>query len=428
MNRDLRVGRQWRAYVVMGILGTAMPWSMYAWAGHHISASYMAILNATTPWFSAACGAIWLGEKVTVRKLSGLALGVAGVTLLVGLGPIALSADVVLAIALSVLASVCYALSGTYAKKHIVDVPPMALAAGNLVVASFVIMPFLQGPPPAALFVSWRLAGAVLTLAFTAAFGRGVLDVIEVKFESVSTALLVSCLGLFFAPVTMLSCFGPQCVQWIAARGTKPGAASGVIYGISTVGNIAGVMGWQGAQWLERESRAREERPELLLRELALAPGMTVADIGAGTGYYTWQLAKQVGPGGRVYAVDVQPEMIRMLDRQMAKRGVRNVVSVLGSETGVKLPPRSVDLAIMVDVYHELAYPAEVLDSIVDALKPGGRVVFVEYRAEDPAVAIKPLHKMSERQVRREATAHGLKWERSIGSLPIQHAIVFRKP
>jgi len=191
---------------------------------------------------------------------------------------------------------------------------------------------------------------------------------------------------------------------------------------------IAGVMGWEGAQWLERESRAREERPELLLRELALKPGMTVADIGAGTGYYTWQLAKQIAPGGRVYAVDVQPEMISMLDSQMAKRGVRNVVSVLGSETTVKLPPASVDLAIMVDVYHELAHPAEVLDSIVAALKPGGRVVFVEYRAEDPTVAIKPLHKMSALQIRREATAHGLKWERSIESLPIQHAIVFQKP
>jgi precorrin-6B methylase 2 len=191
---------------------------------------------------------------------------------------------------------------------------------------------------------------------------------------------------------------------------------------------IAGVMGWEGAQWLERASRAREERPELLIRELALTPGMTVADIGAGTGYYTWQLAKQVGSGGRVYAVDVQPEMIRMLDSQMEKRGVHNVVSVLGSETTVKLPPARVDLAIMVDVYHELAYPSEILDSIVDALKPGGRVVFVEYRAEDPAVAIKPLHKMSEPQIRREATAHGLKWERSIESLPIQHAIVFRKP
>jgi predicted methyltransferase len=107
---------------------------------------------------------------------------------------------------------------------------------------------------------------------------------------------------------------------------------------------------------------------------------------------------------------------------------VRNVVSLLGSDTIVKLPPASVDLAIIVDVYHELAYLSEVLDSIVAALKPGGRVVFVEYRAEDPAVALKPLHKMSERQVRREASAHGLKWERSIASLPIQHAIVFRKP
>jgi len=190
---------------------------------------------------------------------------------------------------------------------------------------------------------------------------------------------------------------------------------------------IAGVMGWEGAQWLERESRAREERPESLLRQLALAPGMTVADIGAGTGYYTWQLAKLVGPGGRVYAVDVQPEMISMLDSQTAKRGVPNVVSVLGTETTVKLPLASVDLAIMVDVYHELAYPSEVLNSIVGALKPGGRVVFVEYRAEDPSVAIKPLHKMSKLQIRREATVHGLKWERSIESLPMQHAIVFRK-
>jgi precorrin-6B methylase 2 len=191
---------------------------------------------------------------------------------------------------------------------------------------------------------------------------------------------------------------------------------------------IAGVMGWEGAQWLERDSRAREERPELLLKELALAPGMTVADIGAGTGYYTWQLARQVGASGRVYAVDVQPEMIQLLDTQMARRGVRNVVSVLGTETDVRLPVASIDLAIMVDVYHELAYPSEVLDSIVAALKHGGRVVFVEYRAEDPAIAIKPLHKMSQAQVRREAAVHGLLWERSIESLPIQHVIVFRKP
>ena len=191
---------------------------------------------------------------------------------------------------------------------------------------------------------------------------------------------------------------------------------------------IAGVMGWEGAQWLERRSRAREERPDLLLQALTIVPGMTVADVGAGTGYYTWQLAQRVGPGGRVYAVDVQPEMITLLERQMQQRRVTNVVSVLGSERDTRLPAASIDMAIMVDVYHELAYPSEVMDSLVRAMKPGGRIMFVEYRAEDPAVEIKPLHKMSEAQVRREAGAHGLVWERTIGALPIQHVLVFRKP
>jgi drug/metabolite transporter (DMT)-like permease len=162
---DMHVRKQWRAYVVMGVINTAMPWSMYAWAGHHISASYMAILNSTTPWFSAACGAIWLGEAMTARKLSGLALGVVGVALLVGLGPIALTREAALAVALSILASLCYALAGTYAKKRITGVPPVALAAGNLAVASFVILPFVEGLPPPALLESWRLALAVLTLA-----------------------------------------------------------------------------------------------------------------------------------------------------------------------------------------------------------------------------------------------------------------------
>ena len=237
-------------------------------------------------------------------------------------------------------------------------------------------------------------------------------------------SILLACLSTLLLPIYSIDATA-QAVAGAQYERTRP-SPDGI--GKRYMGReIAGVMGWEGAQWLERESRAREERPELLLRELPLTAGMTVADIGAGTGYYTWQLAKQVGPDGRIYAVDVQPEMIKILDSQMAKRGVRNVVSVLGSETTVRLPLSSIDLAIMVDVYHELAYPSEVLHSIVGALKPGGHVVFVEYRAEDPAVAIKPLHKMSEAQVRREATAHGLKWERSIESLPLQHAIVFRK-
>ncbi len=213
----------------------------------------------------------------------------------------------------------------------------------------------------------------------------------------------------------------------LAAYGHVAPSADGI--GKTYMGReIAGVMGWEGAQWLERRSRAGEERPDLLLQALAIAPGMTVADVGAGTGYYTWQLAQRVGAGGRVYAVDVQPEMIALLERQMRQRGVTNVVSLLGSERDTRLPAASIDLAIMVDVYHELAYPSEVMDSLVRAMKPGGRIVFVEYRAEDPAVAIKALHKMSEAQVRREAGAHGLTWERTITALPIQHVIVFRKP
>ena len=190
---------------------------------------------------------------------------------------------------------------------------------------------------------------------------------------------------------------------------------------------IAGVMGWQGAAWLEREEREREERTDLLLAALALEPGMVVADIGAGTGYLARRMAKAVSPGGKVLAVDVQPEMVRMLERLAREQGLANIVPSLGTEDDVKLPAASVDLAIMVDVYHELAFPHEMLASIIRALKRDGRVVFVEYRAEDPRVPIKALHKMSEAQVRREAEVHALVWERTESGLPWQHMVVFRK-
>jgi ubiquinone/menaquinone biosynthesis C-methylase UbiE len=189
---------------------------------------------------------------------------------------------------------------------------------------------------------------------------------------------------------------------------------------------IAQVMGWQGAAWLEREEREREERTDLLLTELALRPGMVVADIGAGTGYIARRMAAQVGPGGAVYAVDVQPEMIRLL-KSLAK-GLAQIKPVLGAVDDVRLPASSVDLAIMVDVYHELEFPREVLASIVRSLKPAGKVVFVEYRAEDARVPIKAVHKMSEAQVRREAGALGLVWERTAGTLPWQHVVIFRRP
>ena len=190
---------------------------------------------------------------------------------------------------------------------------------------------------------------------------------------------------------------------------------------------IAGVMGWQGAAWLEREEREKEERTDLLLKALALKPGMTVADIGAGTGYLSRRMASVVAPEGKVLAVDVQPEMVRMLKRLAQQKGLSNIVPSLGTDTDVKLPAATVDLAIMVDVYHELAYPFEVMESIIRALKPGGQLVFIEYRAEDANVPIKALHKMSEAQVRREAEVHALVWDRTVATLPWQHMVVFRK-
>jgi len=190
---------------------------------------------------------------------------------------------------------------------------------------------------------------------------------------------------------------------------------------------IAGVMGWQAASWLERSEREEEERTDLLLRALDLKPGMVVADIGAGTGYLSRRMARALAPSGRVLAVDVQPQMVAMLQRLAREAAITNIEARLGGEQDVQLPAGSVDLAIMVDVYHELSHPFEVLASIVRALKAGGQLVFVEYKAEDRAVPIKALHKMSVVQIKREAAVHPLVWERTVATLPWQHVVVFRK-
>jgi precorrin-6B methylase 2 len=217
------------------------------------------------------------------------------------------------------------------------------------------------------------------------------------------------------------------------AAETAPGRYTAVAASADGIGKvhlgreIARVMSFHGAEWLERPERLEEERPELLLSALQLGPGMTVADIGAGTGYYSWRMAQRVGPGGTVYAVDVQPEMIKLLEEQMSRRGAANVKAVLGGLTDPGLPPGSIDLALMVDVYHELEYPYEMLAAIVRALKPGGRLVFVEFRSGDAAVPIKPLHTMTEAQVRKEAAVHALEWVKTARDLPWQNAVVFRK-
>lgn len=193
---------------------------------------------------------------------------------------------------------------------------------------------------------------------------------------------------------------------------------------------IARVMGHEGADWLERPERIEEERPDVLLeilRDVGVGPGAVVADLGAGSGYFTLPLARRVGPGGTVYAVDVQPEMLEILRGKLAEADVDNVQLVLGAEDDPRLPEGLVDLVLLVDVYHELEYPREVMQEVVRSLDAGGRVVLVEYRAEDPDLSILPLHKMTEAQVKKEMAPLGLEWVETRDDLPRQHVVVFRK-
>ena len=190
---------------------------------------------------------------------------------------------------------------------------------------------------------------------------------------------------------------------------------------------IAQVMGHESAYWLERPQRVAEEQPDQLVSQLGLRRGQIVADIGAGTGYISRRLAQAVGLAGKVLAVDVQPEMIALLKDLGARQGFTNIVPVLGEVIDPQLPTASVDLALLVDVYHEFNYPWEMMQGICRALKPGGRVVFVEYRGEDPNVPIKPLHKMTQVQVKKEMSVLPLDWVQTIEALPRQHILVFRK-
>ena len=191
---------------------------------------------------------------------------------------------------------------------------------------------------------------------------------------------------------------------------------------------IAHVMGHQAAGWLERPEREEEERTDLLVEALALKPGEVVADIGAGSGYFSWRMARKVGASGRVYAVEIQQEMLDILMANMKKRQVGEIVRpVLGTVQDPKLPAAAVDTILLVDVYHEFDFPYEMTRAMIDALRPGGRLVLVEYRGEDPEVPIKPLHKMTVAQVRREMSVHPVTFEQTIATLPRQHIIVFRK-
>jgi SAM-dependent methyltransferase len=190
---------------------------------------------------------------------------------------------------------------------------------------------------------------------------------------------------------------------------------------------IAQVMGYEGASWLERPERIAEDKPDRVVEEMNVKPTDAVADVGAGTGYFSFRIAPRVTQG-KVLAVDLQPEMLAAINARIQQRNVPNVIPVRSTATDVNLPERSIDVVLMVDVYHEFGSPFEMMRSIVKALKPGGRVVQIEYRGEDPAVPIKRLHKMTVEQCRKEMAVVGLVWKETKTFLPQQHFIVFETP
>ena len=189
---------------------------------------------------------------------------------------------------------------------------------------------------------------------------------------------------------------------------------------------IARVMGHQAADWLERPSRIEEERPDEVVLNMRLQPDDVVADIGAGSGYFSFRMAKLV-PQGKVLAVDIQPEMLALIEERKAQEGVSNIEGILGQIDNPNLPANSVDAALMVDAYHEFSHPYEMLRGIYAALKPGGRIFLLEYRGEDPSVPIRPEHKMTELQAVREMSVFDLDWTDTLDFLPWQHMMVFTK-
>jgi ubiquinone/menaquinone biosynthesis C-methylase UbiE len=190
---------------------------------------------------------------------------------------------------------------------------------------------------------------------------------------------------------------------------------------------IANVMGIGGAEWLERSEREIEEMPETALDKIGLKPGMVVADVGAGVGYFTIRLAKRVAPNGKVLAVDVQPEMLATLKRRAADAKLTNIKPVLGSESDPRLPDNCCDVILMVDVYHELSQPQTMLQKLRRALKSDGRLVLLEYRKEDPYIPIRPEHKMSVAEAKAELEAEGFKLDAVLKDLPRQHILIFGK-
>ena len=190
---------------------------------------------------------------------------------------------------------------------------------------------------------------------------------------------------------------------------------------------ISFVMGHRAAGWLNRPERIREEMPDDVVANMGLESDHVVADIGAGSGYFSFRIADRV-PSGKVLAVDIQPEMLQLIERQKTDTGVANIEGVLGQVDNPNLAPNSIDAAIMVDAYHEFSHPFEMINGIYNALRPGGRIFLLEYRGEDDSVPIRPLHKMTEEQVVKEMSIFGLEWTETLDFLPWQHMMIFTKP
>jgi len=188
---------------------------------------------------------------------------------------------------------------------------------------------------------------------------------------------------------------------------------------------IAQTMHYTGAEWLTRDDREQEERCSLMLTNLGLKRGMAICDMGCGNGFYALQIAKMTGDGGHVYAVDIQPEMLKLLNQRADEQGVRNVSPILGTLTDPRLPKGKIDLILLVDVYHEFSHPEPMLAAIRDALSPDGLCALVEFRAEDPNVPIKPEHKMTKEQIMKEWPANGFKLVKEFDGLPWQHLMFF---
>jgi ubiquinone/menaquinone biosynthesis C-methylase UbiE len=206
-------------------------------------------------------------------------------------------------------------------------------------------------------------------------------------------------------------------VSPVFAQGTHP----------VTGRKIAGVMGMAGADWLVRPEREAEEKPDLALDGMGIKPGMKIADMGSGVGYMTLRMAKRVGPTGKIYGVDLQPGMLQKLRENAAKAGLMNIEPILSDVADPKLPANSVDMILMVDVYHEFSQPQAMIRKLRDALKPDGRLILLEYRAEDPAIPINPEHKMTVGQVKAEIEPEGFKLQTPIENLPRQHLLILTK-